>query len=58
MERKLELLSIKVTPKTKKAIIEYVRRDTHVNISDFVRSAIREKLKNDAPHLIEIVLSE
>lgn len=28
--------------------------DTHVNISDFVRSAIRDKLKADAPHLIEI----
>ena len=39
-------------PKSLKALIEeHVRLDTHVNASDFIREAIREKVLREAPHL-------
>ena len=39
-------------PETLKVLIErYVRCDLHVNISDFFRDALREKIQRDAPEL-------
>jgi len=31
---------------------KYIKRDTHLNESDFIRDAIREKIQKDAPELI------
>jgi Arc/MetJ-type ribon-helix-helix transcriptional regulator len=52
MEKK-ELININVAiPQTMKNLIEtFVSMDTHINFSDFVRDAIRQKLQRDAPHL-------
>lgn len=39
-------------PKTLKELMSrYVKQDTHLNESDFIRDAIREKIQRDAPHL-------
>ena len=39
-------------PQTMKDLIEqFVSLDTHTNLSEFVRDAIRQKLQKDAPHL-------
>ena len=32
---------------------EYIRLDTHKDISELTREALREKIKRDAPHLFE-----
>lgn len=52
MERK-EMTNINVSiPQTMKDLIEqFVSMDTHLNLSEFVRDAIRQKLNKDAPHL-------
>lgn len=54
MEKK-ELVNINVAiPQTMKDLIEtFVSMDTHTNLSEFVRDAIRQKLQKDAPHLYE-----
>ena len=49
---KLKVLSFKVTEPLNELILKYIELDTHVTKSDFVRSAIREKIVRDAPHLI------
>ena len=39
-------------PQTMKDLIEeFVSMDTHMNLSEFVRDAIRQKLQKDAAHL-------
>jgi len=47
---KKELIHVNVLiPKTlRRAIEEHVKTSLHTNISDFVRCAIREKLRRDA----------
>ena len=51
-------VATKITQKTREAIHIMITRDTHLNESDFIRSAIREKIKRDAPHLIKEMLEE
>lgn len=46
-KKSTEVIIARVTPKTKKMIAEFIRRDTHLNESDFIRAAVREKLKRD-----------
>jgi Arc/MetJ-type ribon-helix-helix transcriptional regulator len=52
MERK-ELTTICVViPQTMRNLIEqFVSFDTHTNLSEFVRDALRQKLQHDAPNL-------
>jgi Arc/MetJ-type ribon-helix-helix transcriptional regulator len=57
-EPKNVTVSTKITLKTRKAINEIIMKDTHLNESDFIRSAIREKILRDAPYLLEKMLEE
>ena len=59
MERK-ELTTICVMlPTTMRELIEqFVSMDTHTNLSEFVRDAIRQKLQKDAPHLYNQIFKE
>jgi len=44
-------------PKTLKELVEqYVKNDLHVNVSDFFREALREKIQRDAPQLYQALL--
>jgi len=52
--KKTEVVGARIPTKLRQAMREYIRQDTHINESDFVRAAIREKIKRDAPHLIRI----
>jgi len=52
--KKTEVVGARIPLKLRQAMREYIRQDTHINESDFVRAAIREKIKRDAPHLIRI----
>lgn len=41
-------------PKTLKKLLDrYVSQDTHLNASDFIRDAIREKIQREAPDLFK-----
>lgn len=46
-----DFIGIRVPSRLRDLMREYVRLDTHLNESEFVRTAIREKLQRDAPSL-------
>jgi hypothetical protein len=37
---------------------KFVSMDAHINESDFIRDAIREKIQRDAPHLYQELFQE
>ena len=45
-------VNVRITPTLKKIIEKYIDQDTYINLSDFARDALREKIKRDAPWLI------
>ena len=51
-----------ITVRMKKSLIDaiqnYVLKDTHNSLSDFVRDACRAKIEKDAPHLLREMLKE
>jgi len=51
-------VNVRITPTLKKIIEKYIEADTHINISDFARDALREKMKRDAPWFLEEILRE
>jgi len=52
------IIAFRVTKKFKELMEEYVLKDTHSNLSDFIRSAIREKIQRDSPQLIRTIFEE
>ena len=46
-----QVLSVRVTKSMVNIIWKYLQIDTHVSKSDFVRDALREKIKRDTPQL-------
>jgi hypothetical protein len=48
---KTKVVATRVTMRTSELIDEFCRRDGHVNIADFIRDSIREKLQREAPEL-------
>jgi Arc/MetJ-type ribon-helix-helix transcriptional regulator len=55
-EEELLVITVKVTKSLHEMIKRFLRLDAHVTLSDFVRDAIREKIKRDAPWLYEEML--
>lgn len=53
-----EHLGIRLPRNLKKLLSEYIILDTHMNESEFVRQAIREKLERDAPQLRQLLLKK
>jgi len=45
-------ITARVPASLKELMRKYIQRDTHLNESDFIRDAIREKILKDAPELI------
>ena len=56
MSKETVNINVRVTSTLKKIIEKYVDLDTHINVSDFTRDALREKIKRDAPWFIEEIL--
>ena len=52
--KKSFVASTRIPLNLKNAMLEIIRQDTHLNESDFIRVAIREKVEKMAPHLVEI----
>jgi Arc/MetJ-type ribon-helix-helix transcriptional regulator len=52
-DSELKVVSTRITKPLARALEEYLRIDAHVSPADFIRDAIREKLKRDAPSLYE-----
>ena len=51
MNNETKVVATRVTPQLAKLIKEICRRDAHVNPADFIRDAIREKIRRDTPEL-------
>ena len=57
-ESKNVTMVCRITHKTREAINKIIIMDTHLNESDFIRAAIREKILRDAPQLLKEMLEE
>jgi Arc/MetJ-type ribon-helix-helix transcriptional regulator len=44
-------LNVRLPKTLKKLMLEYIALDTHQDVSEFTRDAIRQKIERDAPHL-------
>jgi len=58
MSKETVNVNVRITPTLKKIIEKYIEADTHINISDFARDALREKMKREAPWFLEEMLRE
>ena len=56
MSKETVNINIRVTPTLKKVIEKYVDSDTYINVSDFARDALREKIEREAPWVLEEIL--
>ena len=56
MSKETVNINVRVTPVLKKIVEKCVERTTHINVSDFTRDALREKIKRDAPWFLEEIL--
>jgi metal-responsive CopG/Arc/MetJ family transcriptional regulator len=57
-EEELQVVSVKVTKPLYDIIKKFLDLDAHVTLSDFIRDAIRDKIKSDAPWLYEEMLKK
>jgi len=51
MDKQEKFVGARVPNRLKELIAEFIKRDTHLNESDFVRDALREKIRKEAPDL-------
>lgn len=51
-------ISARVPISLKKLMQKFIQMDTHINESDFIRDAIREKIQREAPHLVKELFQE
>jgi Arc/MetJ-type ribon-helix-helix transcriptional regulator len=47
------VVAARVPLRLKKLVEEFIKRDAHLNESDLVRDALREKIKREAPELYQ-----
>ena len=50
-KQELDVLSVRITKSMTRVIDRFIDIDSHVTKSDFVRDAIRDKIKKEAPQL-------
>jgi len=58
MSKNTYTVSSRIPENLKIALKKFIEMDTHLNESDFIRAAIREKIKAEAPQLIEELFIE
>ena len=51
-------LNVRVTPSLKKLLIQFINCDTHKDVSELTRDALREKIQRDAPDLYADLFKE
>jgi len=57
-EQKDAAISARVPMALKNLMAEFLKLDTHMNESDFVRDAVREKIQREAPGLYQKLFQE
>lgn len=60
MNREIEttFIGFRATKKFKELMYQYILKNTHANLSDFIRTAIREKIGRDYPQLMKTLFEE
>jgi len=58
MSKETVNINVRVTPTLKNIIEKYVDQDTYINVSEFARDALREKIRRDAPQFFEKMFRE
>ena len=59
MTKEMENINVRIPPKLKKLVGRYLEIDeTYVNLSEFTRAAIREKVERRIPWLYEEMLKQ
>jgi Arc/MetJ-type ribon-helix-helix transcriptional regulator len=53
MEKQDAVVSARVPLQLKQLVSKFIQKDTHLNESDLIRDALREKIRRDAPLLYE-----
>jgi Arc/MetJ-type ribon-helix-helix transcriptional regulator len=51
-------ITVRVPRNLKDLVRQFVAKDTHINESDFVRDAVREKILREAPELFKRLFKE
>ena len=54
----LDIIAAKVPRKFKAVIVKFLDMDSHVTMSDLIRDALREKIRREAPRLLEEMMKE
>jgi len=57
-KKETDIIGVVVPKQMRKILQQHVERDMHLNLSDFVREAIREKLQREAPDLYRQLFKE
>jgi len=57
-KQKDSVIAARVPRTLKDLIAKMIQVDAHINESDFLRDAVREKVQRDAPHLYEQLFKE
>jgi Arc/MetJ-type ribon-helix-helix transcriptional regulator len=47
------VIAARIPQTLKQLVAKFIERDTHINESDFLRDAVREKIQRDAPDLFK-----
>jgi Arc/MetJ-type ribon-helix-helix transcriptional regulator len=58
MEKEKTTITFQLPLTLRDLLKDYLSLDTHMNESDFIREAIREKIKQDAPRLYTKLFDE
>jgi len=56
-EVKVTQIVVRMPSTLRRLIEEHLRRDTHMDLSEFTRDALREKLAREAPDLYRAIFS-
>jgi Arc/MetJ-type ribon-helix-helix transcriptional regulator len=56
--KETKCVATRITLNLARLIEKYCERDAYVNLADFIRDAIREKLQRDAPDLYNRLFEE
>jgi Arc/MetJ-type ribon-helix-helix transcriptional regulator len=57
-EKQDSVVSARIPPRLKRLVGEFIKRDAHLNESDLLRDALREKIKREAPELYNQLFQE
>ena len=58
VEKRDSVVSARIPNRLKRLLEEFIKRDAHLNESDLLRDALREKIKREAPDLYAKLFQE